>query len=235
MYQYYCYLCSTIKSNNNNLKFTIMKTFASEREFVEMFATEVNNGTTNFNVNGIEFSVSGKSVNSSKAAVYAVHINGTDKAVTIIQLKKLLGVEYKKEYNRTSERAVSAGTKATIKTDGELSATAKTAAEKLSSLISQFATICDKYGLKTADILNTLQDNRIANVTAVTVEIFDRLKADRDKALAEKQAREEKAAKEKAAKVDSVAELTAELQKALADGNLVKVAEISAKISKAAK
>lgn len=212
-----------------------MKTYESEKQFTEMFANDVNNGVKDYSVNGIEFSVSGKSQNSSKAAVYHVAINGTNKEVTIMQLKKLLNVTYKKEYNRTNDRATAAGTKVTIKTDEELSATAKTAATKLSSLINQFATLCDKYSLKIDETFKMLQDNRLANVTAVEVEIFDRLKEDRNKVLADKQAREEKAAKERAEKVETVTELTAELQKALADGNLAKVAEISAKLTKAAK
>lgn len=212
-----------------------MKTYESEKQFTEMFANDVNNGVKEYSVNGIEFKVSNKTKNASNAAVYHVAINGTNKEVTIMQLKKLLNVTYKKEYNRTSERAVSAGTKVAIKTDEELSATAKTAATKLSSLINQFATLCDKYGLKTDEIFKMLQDNRLANVTAVEVEIFDRLKEDRNKVLADKQAREEKAAKERAEKVETVTELTAELQKALAEGNLTKVAEISAKLAKVAK
>lgn len=212
-----------------------MKTYESEKQFTEMFANDVNNGVKEYSVNGIEFKVYNKTKNASNAAVYHVAINGTNKEATIMQLKKLLNVTYKKEYNRTGERATAAGTKVTIKTDEELSATAKTAATKLSSLINQFATLCDKYGLKTDETFKMLQDNRLANVTAVEVEIFGRLKEDRNKVLADKQAREEKAAKERAEKVETVTELTAELQKALADGNLAKVAEISAKLTKAAK
>lgn len=211
-----------------------MKTYKSEKEFTEMFAKDVNSGEREYNVNGIEFSVSGKSVNSSKAAVYAVNINGTDKAVTIVQLKKLLGVEYKKEYNRNSERAASAKTAVTIKTDEELMKTAEAVEERCKKAVEVLIKYANEYCF---DINMFIAGGYQEGDEWITTKeaVFNDLKKNRDIALAERAAQEEKAAKEKAAKVDSVAELTTQLQAALASGDLIKVAEISSKISKAAK
>lgn len=209
-----------------------MKTYKSEKEFTEMFAKDVNNGEKEYEVNGIEFQVSGKSVNSSKAAVYAVTINGQDKAVTIMQLKKMLNVTYKKEYNRTGESAKKANTTVTIKTDEELKKTAESAVGRIFGALATAVKTCNAYSLNFEEYYNLYcMDNRDRAAEIIT----DKLKADRDNAIATQKAAEEKAAKEKAAKVETVTELTAELQKALAEGNLTKVAEISAKLAKAAK
>lgn len=191
-----------------------------------MFANDVNNGIKEYEVNGIQFTVSGKFQNSSKAAVYQVEINGMNKDVTIIQLKKMLGVEYKKEYNRTSERAVSAGTKVTIKTDEELKATADNIKTTIDADIDRLIAHCNKYGVH---VSINFSGNDIANTW------HDRARTIRDNKIAADEAAKKKKEEEKAAKVESVTELAEELQKALGAGNLALVAELSAKMAKVAK
>lgn len=203
-----------------------MKTYESEKQFTEMFANDVNNGVKEYGVNGIEFKVSNKTKNASNAAVYHVAINGTNKEVTIMQLKKLLNVTYKKEYNRTSDRATAAGTKVAVKTDEELQETADNIKTTIDTDIDRLITHCNKYGVRVsinfegADIANTW---------------YDRARIARDNKLAADEAAKKKKEEEKAAKVESVAELAEELQKALGAGNLALVAELSAKMAKAAK
>lgn len=203
-----------------------MKTYESEKQFTEMFANDVNNGVKEYSVNGIEFKVSNKTKNASNAAVYHVAINGTNKEVTIMQLKKLLNVTYKKEYNRTSDRATAAGTKVTIKTDEELQATVDNIKATIDADIDRLIAHCNKYGVRVslnfegADIANTW---------------YDRARTIRNNKLAADEAAKKKKEEEKAAKVESVAELAEELQKALGAGNLALVAELSAKMAKAAK
>lgn len=203
-----------------------IKTYQSEQNFVENFANDVNSGIKEYEVNGIQFTVNEKFQNSSKAAVYKVNVNGMDKEVTIIQLKKLLNVTYKKEYNRTSDRATAAGTKATIKTDEELQATADNIKTTIDADIDRLIAHCNKYGVRVslnfegADIANTW---------------YDRARTIRDNKLAADEAAKKKKEEEKAAKVESVAELAEELQKALGAGNLALVAELSAKMAKVAK
>lgn len=211
-----------------------MKKYESEKVFTEMFAKHVNEGETTFEVNGEVFTVSGKSKNSSNAAVYAVNINGQNKAVTIMQLKKLLNVTYKKEYNRTNERATSVGTKVVIKTDEELMKTAVAVEDRCKKAMEVLTRYANQYCFDISMfIAGGYQDDD--KWITVSEAVFEDLKKNRDIEIAEQQAREEKAAAEKAAKVESVSELMGQLHKAMADGDLTKVAEISAKISKAAK
>lgn len=211
-----------------------MKTYKSEKEFTEMFANDVNNGVKEYSVNGIEFKVSNKTKNASNAAVYHVAINGTNKEVTIMQLKKLLNVTYKKEYNRTSDRATAAGTKVTIKTDEELMKTAEAVEERCKKAVEVLTKYANEYCFDISMFIAGGYQDEDKWITTKEA-ILNDLKKKRDIALAERAAAEEKAAKERAEKVETVTELTAELQKALAEGNLTKIAEISAKLAKVAK
>lgn len=203
-----------------------MKTYESEKQFTEMFANDVNNGVKEYSVNGIEFKVSNKTKNASNAAVYHVAINGTNKEVTIMQLKKLLNVTYKKEYNRTGERATAAGTKVTIKTDEELQATADNIKTTIDADIDRLIAHCNKYGVH---VSINFSGNDVSRTW------YDRARIARDNKLAADEAAKKKKEEEKAAKVESVAELAEELQKALGAGNLALVAELSAKMAKVAK
>lgn len=202
------------------------KTYENEQNFVENFANDVNAGTKEYEVNGIQFTVNGKFQNSSKAAVYKVTIDGIEKDVTIIQLKKILNVTYKKEYNRTGDRATAAGTKVTIKTDEELQATADNIKATIDSDIDRLIAHCNKYGVH---VSINFSGNDIARTW------YDKARTIRDNKKAADEAAKKKKEEEKAAKVESVAELAEELQKALGAGNLALVAELLAKMAKAAK
>lgn len=202
------------------------KTYENEQNFVENFANDVNAGIKEYEVNGIQFTVNGKFQNSSKAAVYKVNVNGMDKEVTIIQLKKLLNVTYKKEYNRTNDRATSAGTKVSVKTDEELQATAETIREAVDNDIERLVSRCRKYGVSVS--LNFGGQD-------VAQTWYDKARIMRDRKTAEEQAKAEKAEADKAAKIANIQMLTEMLQKAMADGNLSEMARLSAEMAKAAK
>lgn len=205
-----------------------MKTFNTEREFVENFATDVKSGETEFTVNGKSFNCAGMEKNSSKQAVYTIQLDGwtEPKKLTMPGLKKVLGVEYTAKRNFAGGEK--SGTSVRIKTDEEIKTTAEVAVDRISTAANVLIKAAEKYGLTAAELL-------VMDKAALSATINAKMIEARDKAAAEKAAAEQKAAAEKAAKVDTIADLTAKLQAALSAGNLAKVAELSVAIKAATK
>lgn len=102
------------------------------------------------------------------------------------------------------------------------------AVDRISAAVTVLIKAAEKYGVPAAELL-------VMDKAALSATINTRLIEDRDKAAAEKAAAEKAAAEQKAGKLASVAELTAQLQTALASGNLARVAELSVAIKAAAK
>ena len=204
-----------------------MKSFESEKVFVEEFASNVKNGETEFAVNGKNFTCVSMEKNASKQAVYTVKIDGQTeyKKLTMPGLKKVLGVEYTAARNFGGEKK---DTSVRIKTDEEIKATAEVAVDRISTAVNVLIKAAEKYGVPAAELLVMDKDTLSATINTRLIE-------DRDKAAAEKAAREKAAAEQKAAKVDTIADLTAQLQTALSAGNLAKVAELSVAIKAATK
>ena len=205
-----------------------MKEFKDEKSFVEEFSANVKNGEKEFAVNGTKFECTGMEKNASKQSVYTVKLDGqTDfKKLTMPGLKKVLGVEY------TAPRNFAGGEKkgasVLIRTDEEIKATANVAVDRISTAVTALVKAAEKYGVPAAELL-------VMDRAALFTTINARLIENRDKAAAEKAAAEKAAAEQRATKLASVAELTAQLQTALASGNLARVAELSVAIKAAAK
>ena len=205
-----------------------MKQYESEKMFVESFSADVKNGEKNFSVNGKQFTCTGMEKNASKQAVYSVKLEGWTeyKKLTMPGFKKVLGVTYTAPRNFGGGEKQEASVR--IKTDEEIKATAKVAVDRISTAVTVLIKAAEKYGVPAAELLSM----DTAEVAAV---IHARLTEARDKAAAEKAAAEKAAAEQRATKLASVADLTAQLQTALASGNLARVAELSVAIKAAAK
>lgn len=191
-----------------------MKTYQSEQEFVTSFAKDCKESLKNgqnfeAEVNNINVVVTGMdNNNSSKVTVYSGTVNGVEFTGSITALKKRLNVTYTKEYKRSSE----ASTKVTIKTDEELTATAKTAAKRIGDAFETLYKASQRYGLSRADMLERTED--------VEGLILKALKRQRDKVAKERADKEAQQAAEAAKKMqDEKAKLErqlAELQAKLA-------------------
>lgn len=195
-----------------------MKNFESEKTFVENFSADVKNGEKEFAVNGKLFTCAGMEKNSSKQAVYTVKLDGWTeyKKMTMPGLKKVLGVEYTAPRNFAGGERKESSVR--IKTDEEIKATAEVAVDRIKTAVTVLIEAAEKYGVPAAELLSM-------DTAALSVVIHARLVEDRDR----------RAAEQKAGKLASVAELTAQLQTALASGNLARVAELSVAIKAAAK
>lgn len=204
-----------------------MKEFKDEKSFVEEFSANVKNGEKNFSVNGKQFYCAGMEKNSSKQAVYSVKLAGWTefKKLTMPGLKKVLGVAYTAPRNFAGDKKE---TSVRIKTDEEIKATAEVAVDRISTAATVLIKAAEKYGVPAAELLSM-------DTAAMSAAIQARLIEDRDRRAAEKAAAEKAAAEQRATKLASVAELTAQLQTALASGNLARVAELSVAIKAAAK
>ena len=205
-----------------------MKNFESEKMFVESFSADVKNGETEFVVNEKQFTCTGMEKNASKQAVYTVKLDGqTDfKKFTMPGLKKVLGVAYTAPRNFAGGEKIEASVR--IKTDEEIKATAEVAVDRISTAVTVLIKAAEKYGVPAAELLSM-------DTAAMSAVIHARLTEARDKAAADKAAAEKAAAEQRATKLANVADLTAQLQTALASGNLARVAELSVAIKAAAK
>ena len=187
-----------------------MKTYENESMFVNNFAKDCkqgikSNGKFEAEVNGITVVVTGMdNNNASKVTIYSGSVNGVEFSGSITALKKRLNVTYTKEYNRSSEAAKTANTKVAIKSDEELQATAKTAAERIKSAVTVLKTAVQRYGLSRADMLEHAD-----NVEAT---IFETLARQRDKVAKEREAEARRKAEEAARKI---AEEKAKLERQL--------------------
>lgn len=183
-----------------------MKTYENEQMFVTTFCKDCKESLKNgqnfeAEINGINVIVTSMdNNNASKVTVYTGTVGGKDFKGSITALKKQLNVSYKKEY----KRAVEGSTKVTIKSDDELSATAKTAAERIKNAVNVIKRASMQYGLSRADMLE-----RPESVESL---ILETLKKQRDKVSAAKAEREAKATAEAKAKAEAK---RAELQKQL--------------------
>lgn len=180
-----------------------MKTYQNEKNFVENFAKDAKESLKNgqnfeATVNNAVIVVSGMdNNNASKVTMYTATINGVAFSGSITALKKRLNITYTKEYNRNSE----ASTKVTIKSDEELAATAKVAAERYIKAAVLIAEYNKRYNIP-------------EGTTEIEAVILDSLKQARDKAAAEKEAAAQKKAEEAANKL---ANEKAKLEKQLAE------------------
>ena len=183
-----------------------MKKYQNESDFVNNFAKDAkselkSNGKFEAEVNGITVVVTGMdNNNSSKVTIYSGSVNGVQFAGSITALKKRLNVTYTKEYNRSAE----ASTKVAIKSDTELEATAKTAAERIKNAVTIIKQASQRYGLSRADMLEHAD-----NVEAT---IFETLARQRDKVAKEREAEARRKAEEAARKI---AEEKAKLERQL--------------------
>lgn len=189
-----------------------MKKYESESVFVNNFAKDAKESLKNgqnfeAEVNGCNVTVTGMdSNNSSKVTVYTGSVNGIEFAGSITALKKRLNITYTKEYNRSGERATRANTQVVCKSNEELAATAKTAAERIKTAVNVLKTAVTRYGLTRAEILEHTD-----SVEAVILEI---LKRQRDSVVA---ARAEVAKRKAEEAAKKLAEEKAKLEKQLAE------------------
>ena len=187
-----------------------MKTYLNEEEFVTTFAKDCkqgikSNGKFEAEINGATIVIMSMDNNtSSKVTIYTGGVNGADFTGSITALKKRLNVTYTKEYNRSSEAAKTANTKVAIKSDTELEATAKTAAERIKNAVTIIKQASQRYGLSRADMLD-----RPESVESL---IFEALKKQRGKAQHAREAEARRKAEEAARKI---AEEKAKLERQL--------------------
>lgn len=130
-----------------------MKTYENESTFVTNFAKDCkqgikSNGKFEAVVNGITVVVTGMdNNNASKVTMYKGTLDGVQFTGSITALKKRLNVTYTKEYNRTTEAAKTANTKVVIKSDDELTATAKVANDRIMQALATLRKYSDRYQL----------------------------------------------------------------------------------------
>lgn len=184
-----------------------MKKYESESVFVNNFAKDAkselkSNGCFEAVVNGINVIVTGMdNNNASKVTIYTATINGVAFSGSITALKKRLNITYTKEYKRSSE----ASTKVTIKSDEELSATAKVAAKRIGEAFETLYKASQKYGLSRAVMLEKTE--------SVEALILETLKRQRDKVQQAREAEEKRRAEETARKIaDEKAKLEKQLK-----------------------
>lgn len=214
-----------------------MKTYENESMFVNNFAKDAkselkSNGKFEAEVNGVMLVITGMdNNNSSKVTIYKGSVNGVEFGGSITALKKRLNVTYTKEYHRSTEAARTANTKVVIKSDDELSVTAKTAAERIKNAVTVLKTAVQRYGLTRADMLEHAD-----NVEAVILEALQR---ERDAAIERKRIADEKAAQLKEAKriaekaiADKRNRLMAELADASAKQDFASVMQLSKELAK---
>ena len=217
-----------------------MKTYQSEQEFVANFAKDckesLRNGQ-NFEavMNDINIVVTNMdNNNSSKVTMYAGTLDGVAFSGSITALKKRLNVTYTKEYNRNSETS----TKVTIKTDEELQATAKVAAERIKQAVATLNKYANRYFIMFDQLVNDgcEYDDENGNTITKTAEemILEQLKQERDEAIERKRIADEKAAQLEEAKriaekaiTDKRNRLMAELAEASAKQDFTRVMELS--------
>ena len=185
-----------------------MKTYENEQMFVSSFAkdakSELKNGQ-NFEaeVNGATIVVSGMdNNNASKVTIYKGSVNGIEFSGSITALKKRMNITYTKQYNRSAESS----TKVTIKSDNELTETAKRAADRIKNAWEIMYQATQRYGLSRADLFERLE----------TVEslILETLKRQRDTVVKEREAEAKRRAEETAKKIEAE---KAKLEKQLAE------------------
>lgn len=226
-----------------------MKTYENEQIFVENFAkdakSELKSGQ-NFEatVNNAVIVVSGmNNDNSSKVTVYSGSVDGVEFTGSITALKKKLNVTFKKEYNRSSEAAKSAKTVITIKTDEELSETAKVADERIKQAVATLNKYANRYLIMFNQLVNDGHECEDENGNPTWKTVYDlilaQLKQERDTAKAEAAKREaERLAKEEAKRIAEIAitnkrnRLMAELAEASSKQNFDHVMELTKELAK---
>lgn len=203
-----------------------MKTYENESMFVNNFAKDCKqgikeNGQFEAVVNGITVIVTGMdNNNSSKVTVYSCTVNGVEFTGSITALKKKLNITYTKEYKRSAE----ATTRVTIKTDNELSETAKRAADRIKNAWEVFYNATQKYGLSRTDLFE-----RQENVESL---ILETLKRQRDKVAKEREAEEKRKQAVEAQREAAKKMLLKKLTEASAKGDMKEVMRISQELKK---
>lgn len=198
-----------------------MKTYENEQMFVSSFAKDAkselkSNGNFEAVVNGITVIVTGMdNNNSSKVTVYSCTVNGVEFTGSITALKKRLNITYTKEYKRSLE----ASTRVTIKSDNELSETAKRAADRIKNAWEVFYNATQKYGLSRTDLFE-----RQENVESL---ILETLKRQRDKVAKEREAEEKRRAEETAKREEKKQILLNALSKAAASGDYEEITRLT--------
>lgn len=198
-----------------------MKTYENESLFVNNFSKDCKqgikeNGQFEAVVNGITVIVTGMdNNNASKVTIYKGSVNGVEFTGSITALKKRLNITYTKEYKRSLEGS----TKVSIKTDSELSETAKRAADRIKNAWEVFYNATQRYGLSRTDLFE-----RQETVEAL---ILETLIKQRDKVAKEREEREAKQAAEAAKKEATKRRLLDDLSAASANGDMAEVMRIS--------
>lgn len=168
-----------------------MKTYENESTFVNNFAKDCKESLKNgqnfeATVNNAIIVVSGMdNNNASKVTIYTATINGVEFTGSITALKKRLNVTYTKEYARSAE-----GTKVSIKTDEELAATAKTAAERYIKAAILIAEYNKRYNIP-------------EGTTEIEAVIFEALKQQRDEEVVRRENEAKRKAEETAKKIEA--------------------------------
>lgn len=203
-----------------------MKKYENGEEFVKNFSkdakAEIKNGNSyECEVNGINVVVSAMdNNNASKVTIYSGSVDGVEFSGSITALKKRLNITYTKEYNRSAE----ASTKVVIKSDGELAATAKTAAERIRAAVNVLRAAVSRYGLTRAELLE-----RTDNVEAV---ILETLKQQRDKAQQAREAEERRKAAEAAKREAAKQVIMRRIAEASTDGNMAEVIRLTSDLKR---
>lgn len=198
-----------------------MKTYENEQMFVSSFAKDAkselkSNGNFEAVVNNISVIVTGMdNNNSSKVTVYSCTVDGVAFSGSITALKKRLNITYTKEYKRSAE----ATTRVTIKSDEELTATAKVAAKRIGDAFETLYKASQKYGLSRTDMLE-----RTESVEAL---ILETLKRQRDKVQQAREAEEKRRAEETAKREEKKQILLNALSKAAASGDYAEITRLT--------
>ena len=217
-----------------------MKTYQDEKNFVENFAKDckesLRNGQ-NFEavVNNAVIIVSGMdNNNSSKVTVYSGTVNGVAFSGSITALKKKLNVSYKKEYNRTGERAQSANTKVVIKSDEELQRTVDVSYDRLYNAVTSLLRIVNRYelsGILNEDDICSIRNEGVIcrgdDVIPVMELMMKKLKQERDEEQQRRENEAKKKAEETAKKEAKKQQLLEALSSASAKGNMSEIMRLS--------
>lgn len=217
-----------------------MKTYQNESQFVNNFAKDCkesikSNGLFEAEWNGVNIIVTGMDNNNpSKVTMYQGTIDGVQFTGNITALKKKLNITFTKEYNRNSEAARTANTRVVIKTDSELSETAKVANERIMQALATLRKYSDRYGLGMVE-----QFVGIESVEALVLQALQRERGAAKKALEEREAKEREAKERlqaiETAKEQQKAALLAKIAEASANGNFDLVITLSAELKKLTK
>ena len=222
-----------------------MKQYQDEQMFVENFAKDCkeslkSNGKFEAEWNNVAIVITGMdNNNSSKVTIYSGSVNGVAFSGSITALKKRLNVTYTKAYNRSTESS----TKIVIKSDEELSATAKVADERIKQAVATLNKYANRYLIMFDQLVNDgcEYDDEDGNkvVKSAYEMILEQLKQERDEAIERKRVADEKAAQQEEAKriaekavADKRNRLMAELADASAKQEFNRVMELSKQLAK---